>query len=170
MIEREYAYRLVVKGKTVYEDKIARQNPREALSWGFYWMPGDWTAGDEDIDVHAEIAIVRNNGDLAPWKSYWTNYTRDVSYIRHWTDEDVRCLIAGQTLIWKIVNKEGLIACDRLFRSYKDADRYMSDNGLWMNCYAVHVWVDGWYAEEYSWKGQPVKGYENLRSLDEDIE
>ena len=161
MTERSYAYRLVVFGKTVYESTIEdKTSPKDALNWGLYWMPGDWTAGDRGEVVHAEVSVLRD-GRPTTWKSYWTDYTREASHIHHWTKEDVRCLISGQDLVWQIVDRDLAPVCDRLFSSKSYAEDYMYHT-LNRFDFVRHVWVDGWYDEQYSWKREEVKGYENI--------
>lgn len=167
MTERDYAIRLVVFGRTVYETVMeGYRNPRDALVWGLYWMPGGWTAGDGDEPVHAETAVIKEDGTKAPWKPYWTSYTREVSLISRWDDEDVRCLISGQDLVWRIVDRELRPVCDRVFSSKRYAEDYMYHT-LNIFEFVVPVWVDGWYGEQDSWKRDKVKGYEDLMSLEE---
>lgn len=165
MAEHVYAYRLVVFGRTVYEGRIERANPKDALNWGLYWMPGDWTAGDGDAPVHAETAVMKEDGTRTSWRPYWTNYTREASYISRWDDEDVKCLLAGQDLVWQIVDRDLVPTCRRLFSSKRYAEDYMYHT---MNRFdhVIPVWVDGWYDEQYSWKREEVKGYEKRMPLD----
>lgn len=167
MTERDYEIKLIIFGKTVYEGKIeGKTNPSDALNWGLYWMPGGWVQGDQGAPVHAMTSVLRD-GKPTTWKSYWTNYTREASHIAHWTNHDVQCLVAGQDLVWYILDRDGKLAIDRIFSSKRYAEDYMFNELKRFDCGVRHIWVDGWYDEQYSWKRKEVKGYENIRKVDE---
>ena len=126
MTEKTYKYRLMVGGKIAYESTIERPNAKEALSWGFYWLPNHWIQREPHhvARIHAEICIVHDDHQT-PWKTYDSNLLEDASDIRDFGKEDLRHLLAGQDLVWKVVDDLCEDASGRLFRSCHDAEMYI---------------------------------------------
>ena len=163
MEDRTYRYRLMVDDMVVYESTIEDVNPKHALSWGFYWMPNNWIQRERHrcARVHAAIRVDREDKLYGGWKHYDNPYLEDASRIRNFGDADVKHVLAGQDLVWQLVDRDGELIENRVFRSYEDAEEYTRDKQLSLDAYIVHTWVDGWYAEAYTWKTTKVKGYED---------
>lgn len=166
MTEKTYRYRLVIKDRIAYESTIDAESHQKALSWGFYWIAGDWSKCDYHEPVHVEIKM-DNSKQMRSWSCYHTRIMDDMSHFKSITNEDVRHLVAGQDLVWRIVDKMGYDMTGRIFRDYKSAIDYsglMHKSGI-LDVYTRPVWVDGWYDEQDSWKATSVKGYK-LRSIE----
>lgn len=162
MTERRYAFRLVIHGDIVYENTIEQESAMCALEWGLYWMPGGWFQTSRGEPVCAEIRVIRDDGQYGSWRTFTSTYLRRAASISRFTDEDLKCLVAGQTLVWQIFNGDGTPVHGKIFDSRGSAVDFMRDEDIWSKCYVDHVWVDGWFDEQYSWKRTEVKGYKGL--------
>ena len=156
MAEKTYRFRLMIHDEIAYESVIEKSNPQEALEWGFYYMPNTWykrKGRDRCAPIHAEICIQTDDGRLKNWSFYDNDYLVDASRIPGFDADDLRHLLAGQQLIWVSDDAPGM-----LFKSYHDAQGYFRNTGG--SARVKHIWVDGWYGEQWSWEAKGVKGYE----------
>lgn len=169
MIEHEYRIRLMVHGNSVYEDTVNCVSPKSALNLGFYWLPNYWVERSYGYSViHAEVSRCED-GQPRFFRSYDHDVLVDASHIRGFNDRDLRSLLRGQDLVWKLMHGDGTPANDMLFKRHHDAYCYMCDKNL-IDCYTEHVWVDGWYDEKWSWEDKPAQGYESAKMPEEGTE
>ncbi len=155
MTEQTYEFALDVFGEVRYSSKIQDTNPQHALSWGFYWLPDQWIRQERGGGICAKIRIVHEDGTVSPWKYYGHPTLDDATYINPFTDEDLEHLLAGQDLVWKIIDRtNGNAIGERIFNRRKAAVAYIECAGRHnsFNAYPKHIWVDGWYDERYSWE------------------
>lgn len=161
MAEKEYTIRLMVHGDEVYRTTIEAVSPQSALNWGFYWLPNHWIHRDRCAGIHAEVARPIGDGRISPWKGYDCDVLEDASHIRGFDDDDLQSLLRGQDLVWRLVDRDGKPVNGMLFKRHHDAECFDREHNLF--AWTEHIWVDGWYDEEWTWRDVPPKGYEDAK-------
>ena len=158
---KDYRVKLIVHGNIVWTSDVEKyNNPKEAATWQLYWMPSNWV--QRPGKIHAEVSLIEEDGREKTHNIYTTDYLDDVANITDFTEDDLKCMVAGQDIVWQLIQEDGFLVHGRIFCTREAAESYRRKNSLF-NCGIAHTWVDGWYDEQDSWDRKEVKGYADLK-------